>query len=144
MRLNIVKSKNAEQLYIIKSYRKSDEKTTSRIFKKLGTMACLLPEHDHDREKVIAWAKEQARICTEEEKNGALSLSVDFSEKKQLDSGRQVLFNGGYLFLQKIYHALGLPAICQDIMSRHRFQYNLDEILRNLLYARIGLPDPSV
>ena len=140
MRLNIVKSKNAEQLYIIKSYRKSDGKTTSRIFKKLGTMASLLPEHDHDREKVIAWAKEQARICTEEEKNGALSLSVDFSEKKQLDSGRQVLFNGGYLFLQKIYHALGLPAICQDIMSRHRFQYNLDEILRNLLYARILSP----
>ena len=140
MRLNIVKSKNAEQLYIIKSYRKSDGKTTSRIFKKLGTMASLLPEHDHDREKVIAWAKEQARICTEEEKNGALSLSVDFSEKKQLDSGRQVLFNGGYLFLQKIYHALGLPAICQDIMSRHRFQYNLDEIFRNLLYARILSP----
>ena len=140
MRLNIVKSKNAEQLYIIKSYRKSDGKTTSRIFKKLGTMASLLPEHDHDREKVIAWAKEQARICTEEEKNGALSFSVDFSEKKQLDSGRQVLFNGGYLFLQKIYHDLGLPVICQDIMNRHRFQYDLDEILRNLLYARILSP----
>ena len=140
MRLNIVKSKNAEQLYIIKSYRKSDGKTTSRIFKKLGTMASLLPEHDHDREKVIAWAKEQARICTEEENNGTLSLSVDFSEKKQLNSGRQVLFNGGYLFLQKIYYALGLPTICQDIMSRHRFQYNLDEILRNLLYARILSP----
>lgn len=140
MRLNIVKSKNAEQLYIIKSYRKSDGKTTSRIFKKLGTMASLLPEHDHDREKVIAWAKEQARICTEEEKNGALSFSVDFSEKKQLDSGRQVLFNGGYLFLQKIYHDLGLPVICQDIMNRHRFQYDLDEILKNLLYARILSP----
>ena len=103
-------------------------------------MASLLPEHDHDREKVIAWAKEQARICTEEENNGTLSLSVDFSEKKQLNSGRQVLFNGGYLFLQKIYYALGLPTICQDIMSRHRFQYNLDEILRNLLYARILSP----
>lgn len=140
MRLNIVKSKNAEQLYIIKSYRKPDGKTTSRIFRKLGSMASLLPDHDNDREKVIAWAKEQARICTEEEKSGALTLSVDFSERKQMDSGRRVLFNGGYLFLQKIYHALGLPAICQDIMNRHRFQFDLDEILRNLLYARILSP----
>jgi hypothetical protein len=30
MRLNIVKSKNAEQLYIIKSYRKEDGKSTSK------------------------------------------------------------------------------------------------------------------
>ena len=42
MRLNIVKSKNAEQLYIIKSFRKGS-KNTSRIFKKLGTMDELLP-----------------------------------------------------------------------------------------------------
>lgn len=37
MRLNIMKSKNAEQLYIIKSIRK-DGKSTTRIMKKLGTM----------------------------------------------------------------------------------------------------------
>ena len=140
MKLTISKSKNAEQLYICKSYRNASGKSTSRIVKKLGTMDSLLPEHDHDREKVIAWAKEQARICTEEEKNGDLSLSIDFSEKKQLDSGRQVLFNGGYLFLQKIYHDLGLPTICQDIMKRHHFQFDLDEILRNLIYARILSP----
>ena len=60
MRLNIVKSKNAEQLYIIKSFRKGS-KNTSRIFKKLGTMDELLPKYDNDREKVLAWAKEQAQ-----------------------------------------------------------------------------------
>ena len=140
MKLTISKSKNAEQLYICKSYRNTSGKSTSRIVKKLGTMDSLLPEHDYDREKVIAWAKEQARICTEEEKNGTLSLSVDFSEKKQLDSGRQVLFNAGYLFLQKIYYRLGLPSVCQEIAARHRFQYDLNEILRNLLYARILSP----
>ncbi|MGN1167744.1 MAG: IS1634 family transposase [Lachnospiraceae bacterium] len=140
MRLNIVKSKNAEQLYIIKSYRKPDGKTSSMIFKKLGTMASLLPDHDYNRDNVIAWAKEQARICTEEEKSGALTLSVDFSERKQLESEQQVLFNAGYLFLQKIYYDLGLPAICQEIKERHRFHYDLDEILRNLLYARILSP----
>lgn len=103
-------------------------------------MASLLPEHDNNRDKVIAWAKEQARICTEEEKSGSLTISVDFSERNQLESDRQVLFNAGYLFLQKIYCDLRLPSICQEIMERHRFQYDLDEILRNLLYARILSP----
>ena len=140
MKLTISKSKNAEQLYICQSYRNSSGKSTSRIFKKLGTMESLLPEHDNDREKVIAWAKEQARICTEEEKNGALNISIDFSEKNQIDSGQRVLFNAGYLFLQKIYYELGLPAVCQDISRRYRFQYDLDEILRNLLYSRILSP----
>jgi hypothetical protein len=83
MRLNIVKSKNAEQLYIIKSFRK-DGKNTSRIVKKLGTMASLLPEYDNDREKVIAWAKEDARIMTEAEENNSLKIPVEFSEEKQL------------------------------------------------------------
>ena len=56
MRLNIVKSKNAEQLYIIKSFWKGS-KITSRIVKKLGTIASLLPAHENDRKKVIAWGK---------------------------------------------------------------------------------------
>lgn len=47
-----------------KSYRDDNGKNTSKIFKKLGTMADVLPEHDNDREQVIAWAREQAQpIC---------------------------------------------------------------------------------
>jgi len=54
MRLNIVKSKNAEQLYVIKSYRNSNGKSTSKIVEKLGTLAELSKIHDDP----IAWAKE--------------------------------------------------------------------------------------
>lgn len=114
MRLNIVKSKNAEQLYIIKSFRKGS-KNTSRIFKKLGTMDELLPKYDNDREKVLAWAKEQARICTEEEKNNTLKVPVEFSQGKQIAMGERVSFNGGYLFLQKIFYELGLDEICSSV-----------------------------
>lgn len=48
MRLNIVKSKNAKQLYIIKSFRKGS-KNISSIVKKLGTIASLLPARENDR-----------------------------------------------------------------------------------------------
>ena len=81
MRLNIVKSKNAEQLYIIKSIRK-DGKATTKIMKKLGTMASLLPKFGNDRDKVIAWAKEEAKKMTESENSGHISVDVSFTEDK--------------------------------------------------------------
>lgn len=143
MRLNIVKSKNAEQLYIIKSFRKGS-KNSSRIVKKLGTMAALLPEHDNDREKVIAWAKEEARLMTEAEKNNTLTIPLELQEGKQIAMGEQVTFNGGYLFLQKMFHKLNLHNICKDISKSYGFQYDLSAILSGLIYARILSPSSKL
>lgn len=108
MRLTISKSKNAEQLYITKSIRVNKNKTTSKIIVKLGSMASLLPQFDNDRDKVIAWAKEQARIYTEAEEKGSMSVDITFTEDKRLDMNKQNCFNIGYLFPKKIYHQLGL------------------------------------
>ncbi len=144
MRLNIVKSSNAEQLYIIKSFRNDKGKSTSKIFKKLGSMASLLPEHDNNRDKVIAWAKEQARIYTEAEKNNELKIPIELSEGKQLTFGEKSTFGGGYLFLQKIFHELGLKKICDEISSRYDFQYDLSSILSGLIYARVLSPSSKL
>lgn len=143
MRLNIVKSTNAEQLYIIKSFRKGS-KNTSRIVRKLGTMASLLPSHDNDREKVIAWAKEEARLMTEAENSNTLRVPIELSEGKQLSMGEQVSFNGGYLFLQKLFHELGLGKICSEISRKYAFQYDLSSVLANLIYARILSPSSKL
>lgn len=125
MRLNIVKSANAEQLYIIKSFRKEDGKSTTRIFKKLGTMASLLPLHDNDRDKVISWAKEQARIYTEAEKNENMKICLELSEGRQLTFDEINTFDGGYLFLQKLFYDTGLADICDKISSGYDFKYDL-------------------
>ena len=144
MKLTISRSKNSEQLYITKSIRVNKDKTTSRIFTKLGTMAELLPQHDNDRDKVIAWAKDQARILTEQEKNNTLKIPVELSEGVQLKLGEQMFYHGGYLFLQKIYHDLGLDKICSHISNRYSFEYDLSEILSGLIYARILSPSSKL
>ena len=144
MRINIVKSKNAEQLYIIKSYRKESGSTTSRIVKKLGSVESLLPKFDEDRDKVIAWAKEQARLLTEQEKAETLSISVDFSESRQNEKGEKHLFNAGYLFPKTIYSKLGLPAICKQISSETNIDYNLSDVLAKLIYTRIIAPSSKL
>lgn len=144
MKLTISKSKNAEQLYICKSVRINKNKTTSQIVKKLGTMESLLPLHDNDREKVIAWGKEQARIMTAAEKEENLSIIVEFSEAKKLQLGEKLRFNTGYLFLQKIYHQLGLHTICKEIVDNCRAEYDLSAILSRLIYARILAPSSKL
>ena len=95
MKLTISKSKNAEQLYITKSIRVSKNKTTSKIIVKLGSMSALLPQFENDREKVIAWAKEQAKIYTHAEMQGSLSMQVTLTEGKQLAMHHPSEFNIG-------------------------------------------------
>ena len=64
MRVSITKSKNAESFYITKSYINDEGKSTSKIIRKLGTLAELSEKLGTDREGVLAWAKEQARLET--------------------------------------------------------------------------------
>ena len=144
MRLTISKSKNAEQLYITKAFRVNKNKTSSRIIKKLGSMASLLPQFDNDRDKVILWAKEQAKIMTEEEKRSAMKIAVEFSETKKHEKGEQLRFNAGYLFLQDIYHKLGLPQICSEISASTKIEYDLSDILAKLIYTRIISPSSKL
>lgn len=144
MRITLSKSKNSEHVYISKAYRNEHGKSTSKIFKKLGTMAALLPEHDNDREKVLAWAREQARILTEQEKSETLKVPFELSEEKQLSFEETTLFEGGYLFLQKILHELGMKQICDSINKHHDFKYDLSEILATLVYSRILSPSSKL
>lgn len=144
MKVTLSKSKSAEQVYITKSFRTDNGKSTSRIVKKLGSMAELLPKFDNDREKVLAWARDEARILTEAEKNDKLKVSVDLSETKQLSFGEQISFAGGYLFLQKIFHELGMDKICHKIESKYSFEYDLSSILSGLIYARILSPSSKL
>ena len=118
MRLTISKSKNSEHLYITKGYRDKSGKSTSRTVKKLGTMAELLPRFDGDREAVLKWANEQARLLTEEEEQGTLKVSVDFTEGVRNGLGETKLFNCGYLFPKIIYYRLKLDKTAEKIYRR--------------------------
>ena len=133
MRLNIVKSKNAEQLYVIKSYRNSNGKSTSKIVEKLGTLAELSKIHDDP----IAWAKEYIEELNRQEEAQRLAVNVKFYESERIVKDEQRIYAGGYLFLQKIFYELRLDYICKKIAEKYRFEYDLNEILSRLVYDRI-------
>ncbi|MGN0945006.1 MAG: IS1634 family transposase [Megasphaera sp.] len=135
MRLKISESKNAKSLYVIRSTY-INGKHSSKVVEKLGTYDELKKTHDDP----ITWAKEYIKQLTEQEKEQKREVVVRFKQSKHLPKDKQQCFLGGYLFLQSLYNQLGLPAICQAISSRHKFTYDLDNILSYLLYTRILFP----
>lgn len=139
MRLHTSKSKNAESFYVSKGYVNDKGVSTSVIVRKLGTLAELLPEHGPTRDDVVAWCKEQCRIETQKykEEQQAKSVQITFHADRQLDYGQQKLFRGGYLFPQSVYYGLQLDKTCRKIKSRHKYEYDLNAILSDLIYNRI-------
>ena len=139
MKLNISKSKNSESFYIAKSYVNNKGVSTSTIVRKLGSLEELLPEHGPTREDVIAWAKNEVKLETEKYKKEqeTKAVQITFHANRKLDYGQQKLFQGGYLFAQYIYYGLQLDKTCRKIKSRHRYQFDLNAILSDLVYNRI-------
>lgn len=143
MRVTTSKSKNSESFYITKSYTNAQGKSTSKTIRKLGTLAELSKRLGTDRDGVIAWAKEEARLETMKYKSETEDavVMIPFHSNKLMDYNKQKLFNGGYLFLQSIYHGLKMDSVCRKIRSRYKFEYDLNAILSDLIYTRVL--DPS-
>lgn len=141
MRLQISKSKNAASLYVIKTIYNNGKEHT-QIIEKLGTIAEL--EKNLNGQDPIEWAKKYIEELNRKEKEEKREVMVKYSPVKQITKDEQHSFNGGYFFLQQIYHALGLNNICKTISSRHKFSYNLDSILSRLVYGRIIFPSSKL
>jgi len=142
MKVNTSKSKNAESFYIKQSYIDESGKSTSRTIRKLGTLKELLVEHGPTREDVMVWAKEQARIETEryEQNKENHCIPVVFHPNRKIPHGERRKFQGGYLFLQSIYHELGMNRICRKIRDKYHYDYDLNAILSDLIYTRVLEP----
>ena len=143
MKLTFSKSKNSTSLYIQKSFRKNG-KSTSKIVRKLGTMEELLPQHNNSEEEVIAWGRKIAKKMTEEEKRDKDIVLISLSQSKLLEPMKQTSYNGGYLFLQDIFHSLKLDKICRDIQDEYKFEYDLADVLSRLIYSRIIYPSSKL
>ena len=139
MTLQLKQSGNYTYLYAIKSYRKEDGKCTTKVVHRFGTVEEL-------REKLngkdpIEWAKAKVAEMTATEKEENKRVIIDCNPMALITKGEQRCYNGGYLFLQKIYYELGLDYICKKIAKKHKMvKYDLNSILSMLVYTRILYP----
>lgn len=146
MKVTTSKSKNSESFYIAKSFINNNGKSTSVNVRKLGTLNELLKEHGPTRDDVMRWAKEEAKIETKKYKEGQKNKAVQltFHSDRKIDYDKQVFYRGGYLFLQKIYYMLNLDKTCRKLRDKYKFQYDINAILSDIIYARILEPSSKL
>lgn len=129
--------------YIAKSFRnKKGDKTSSVIVERLGLLSEIAKEHpDIDPRE---WVRNRAAALTRQQKEENRTANISLSTAKRIPLGEKRTLYAGDLFLQAIFHKLGLPGICEQIAKRSKFKFNLQDILAKLIYGRILFPDSKL
>ena len=138
MILKACKSKNYTFYYVQKSYRTNDGKCSTKNVERLGSIEDLKARFgDCDP---VGEAKKYVAELTAAEKASCTPVMVGYSPTALIGKGERRSYNGGYLFLQKIYYELGLDYVCKKIEKKHRNKFDLNGILSRLLYTRLLYP----
>ena len=136
MRLSITHTKNNTFFYMIKSFRKNGKNTT-KIIECLGNIN-EVKEKAHGEDPIV-WAKKYIAEKTKEENENKGTYFEKLVEGKDLDS-EQKIFNLGHIFLRKIFEELELNKLCNQIKNKYNFEFNLSDILEDLICTRIMYP----
>ena len=140
MRLKISKSKNTTLFYIIKDYTKNGKRST-KIVKRIGNLEdvkIMAGNNDY-----MIWLKNYVKQYNEEHcKNETIIIKKN--NKKIISLNNKVSFNVGYLFLEKLYNDLKIKNICNQIQSQYKFEFDLNEVLSYLVFARIIYPSSKL
>lgn len=140
MRLKISKSKNTTLFYIIKDYTKNGKRST-KIVKRIGNLEDIKIMAGNQDYK--AWLKEYVKDYNETHCKSE-TIIIKKNNKKLISMNNNISFNVGYLFLEKIYNDLKIKNICNEIQNKYKFQFDLNEILSYLVYARIIYPSSKL
>ncbi len=137
MKLYVHKSKSNTIFYMSKGFRNSEGKSTSKIVEKLGTLEEVTEKANG--EDPFAWAKKYVEQKTKEENESHGTYYEKLVEGQELSS-KQKIFNLGHIFLRRIFEELSLNALCEEIKKKYNFDYELSDILEDLICTRIMYP----
>lgn len=141
MKLSITHTKNNTYFYMVKSYRDSNGKSTSKIIEKLGTLEEVTLKANGEDPKI--WAKKYIEEKTKEESENNAIYYEKLIENEELDSSSKI-YNIGYLFLKNIFYNLQLDVLCNEIANQNKFEYDLNKILQDLVFTRILCPSSKL
>ncbi len=139
MKVSMTKTKSDIIYYISKTVRKG-KKTFTKNVMRVGFHSELIKEH----EDPLRYCKKLAIKMTADEKENNETFLLKLSSQKEIPYDKQVQYNAGYLFLQKIYYGLKLDKICLEIRDKYKFEYDLNKILKDLIFSRIIYPSSKL
>lgn len=140
MRLNVRTRDNYKYYTIIKDYTTLDGKRTTKTFEKLGNQKQV--EERFGKNDTLNKIKEYINGLNLESKEEL--IYKEFNPNKKINYNNKKRFNIGYLFLNKIYNDLNIKSICNYIEDKYKFEFDLNEILSYLVFARIIYPSSKL
>lgn len=140
MRLNVRTRDNYKYYTIIKDYTTLDGKRTTKTFEKLGNQKQV--EKRFGKNDTLNKIKEYINELNLESKEEL--ICKEFNPNKKINYNNKKRFNIGYLFLDKIYNDLNIKSICNYIEDKYKFEFDLNEILSYLVFARIIYPSSKL
>lgn len=140
MRLKISKSKNTTLFYIIKDYTKNKKRST-KIVQRIGNLEEVKKMAGNKDYK--EWLKDYVKKYNEEHYKSE-TIIIKKNNKKIISMDNKISFNIGYLFLKSIYSNLNLNDICKKIQEKYKFEFDLNEVLSYLVFARIIYPSSKL
>ncbi len=138
MRITFSRPQRPHTIYVQKSFRDKNGKSTSKKIERLGSEEEI--EKKYGCPDGLEWAKEYVARLNEKEKLAGEKIHVELSASWRITPGRQVTYDCGDLLLLPLYNKLGMPKVCEGIVAGTKVKYNLNEILETLVMLRILCP----
>ena len=144
-RIKVSTSKNSKSYSIIEDYCRNGKRTT-KIVDYIGNHNKVMELAKKENLDINTWLKNYL-IEYKKEHN----IPIEFNEviiKKYSNKliPKNVLnrFNIGYLFLKDIYYSLKIDIIIKMISKKYKFEFDLNEVLSNLVFSRIIYPSSKL
>lgn len=146
MRISYSKTKNSINYYIIDDYVRNGKRTT-KIINKIGNYNKVLELANSENMNVESWLK---NYLNEFLVNDGLRPSenekviIEKYSNKIIPKNVINKYNIGYLFLKDIYYSLKIDKIVKEISNKYKFEFDLNNVLSNLVFSRIIYPSSKL
>lgn len=141
MRIKISSSKNSKSYSIIYDVTVNGKRTT-KIYESLGNLDDI--KIRANGKDPLIWLNDYVDSLNKKCKENSLPVIITKNPNKLIEKDKTSLFNGGYLFLQKLYYDLKINDICDEITNKYQFKFDLNDILSKLIYGRIIFPSSKL
>ena len=135
--MKLMYNKNAKDpIYYVQVGIRQGKKTTTKNIARIGKHSELLRDHSDP----LAYAREYVRKLNEQKEMVDITLYLNFAHKllpSDDDVSRSLVFNTGYLVLDRIYRDLNIRTVLEKMMSETRATFDLNQIVRFLVFDRI-------
>ena len=144
-RLSYSKTKNSLNYYIIEDYQKNGKRTTRKL-EKIGNLDQVSKLAQKENIDPDTWLNNYLNKYKEEHYSQVEPEKVIIEKYANKLISKYVTnrFNVGYLFLKDIYYSLKLDKIAKNISRKYKFEFDLNDVLSNLVFSRIIYPSSKL